>query len=564
MAPVHMLLLKDIVVMFGLAVVVALACHRLKIPTVVGLIVTGVIAGPHGLGLTTEIDAVEMLAEIGVIFLLFTIGLEFSIASIAHVKRLFFVGGLLQVGITALVVFGACVGFGITPPRAILFGLVASLSSTAIILRLLQERSELTSPHGKGAMAILIFQDVAFVPMMLVIPFLAGTGGGDAWTEVGWLVAKVAVIWFVIGFGAPRLVPRVFTGIARTQSNELFLLSVGVLCFFVAWLTSLAGLSLALGAFLAGLILSDSEHSHRALENVLPFRDVFSSFFFVSMGMLLDAGYVMAHLPAVIAVTAGIMVLKAIVTSGIMLGIGLPYRVSTMTGLSLAQAGEFSLLLLSAALGAALIDDEAYQFVLAVCLFSMAAAPFVLNASRRVADLGLRLPLPVKIREGRYFVSDDVDEGLSDHIVIVGYGVIGAMVGHSAKLCNIAYEAIEISYDIVQEQRKRGVPIFYGDATQEASLVKANIKSARVCVVAIPDPIGTMRVVSLARRLNPDVEIVARVRYVRDMVRLYALGANEIVSEETEASIKIFTIVLEKFGVDPDVIEGFGGVPHKR
>ncbi len=560
----HMLLLKDIVVMFGLAVAVAVLCHRLKIPTVVGLILTGVIAGPHGLGLTTEIDAVEMLAEIGVIFLLFTIGLEFSIASIRQVKRLFFLGGPLQVGLTALVATGLCVILAVPIQQAILFGLVASLSSTAIILRLLQERSTLTSPHGKGAMAILIFQDIAFVPMMLVIPFLVGMGGDDVWRDVGGLVAKVAVIWFAVGVGAPRLVPRLMTGIARTQSNELFLLSLGVLCFFVAWLTSLAGLSLALGAFLAGLILSDSEHSHRALENVLPFRDVFSAFFFVSMGMLLDAGYVSAHLPAILATAAALMVIKALVTGGVMLGVGLPFRVSAMTGLSLAQAGEFSLLLLSAALAVGLVDDNAYQFVLAVCLFTMAAAPFVVMGAARLADLGARLPLPVRVREGRYYVADDADEGLQDHIVVVGYGVIGAMVGHSAKLCDIRYEAIEISYDIVQEQRERGVPIFYGDATQEASLLKANIKSARVCVVAIPDPTGAAHVVALARRLNPDVVIVARVRYVRDMARLYGLGANEVVSEETEASIKIFTVVLEKFGVDPDVIEGFGGIPQRR
>ncbi len=559
-----MLLLKDIVVMFGLAVVVALACHRLRIPTVVGLIITGVIAGPHGLGLTTEIDAVEMLAEIGVIFLLFTIGLEFSISSIAHVKRLFFAGGPLQVALTTTAVFGLCVVFGVPTRQAILYALVASLSSTAIVLRLLQERTELTSPHGKGAMAILIFQDIAFVPMMLVVPFLSGLQSANVWREAGLLVAKVAVIWFVIGVAAPRLVPNVLTRIARTQSNELFLLSIGVLCFFVAWLTSLAGLSLALGAFLAGLILSDSEHSHRALENVLPFRDVFSSFFFVSMGMLLNAEYVLAHMPAILAATIAIMVLKGLVTTGVMLGVGLPYRVSAMTGLSLAQAGEFSLLLLSAALGVSLVDDQAYQFVLAVCLFSMAAAPFVVSASHHLADFGSRLPFPVKVREGRYFVSSDFDEGLTDHIIIVGYGVIGAMVGHSAKLCDIRYQAIEISYDIVQEQRARGVPIFYGDATQEASLVKANIRAARVCVVAIPDPIGAGRVVSTARRLNPDVEIVARVRYVRDMARLYSLGANEVVSEETEASIKMFSMVLEKYGVSADVIEGFGGVPQRR
>jgi K+:H+ antiporter len=556
-------LLKDIFVIFGLAVGVALVCHRLRIPAVVGLIITGVIAGPHGLGLTSEAHAVQQLAELGVIFLLFTIGLEFSVESIRHTKRLFFVGGSLQVVITIVVAGGVAYAFGVGAARAVFFGSIASLSSTAIILKLLQDRNELTSPHGKATMAILIFQDIVFVPMMLMIPFLAGQGSTNIWWAIGGLVVKVVVIWLVVALAAPRLVPQVLTRVARTQSNELFLLSVGALCFAVAWLTSLAGLSLALGAFLAGLILSDSEHSHRALEHVLPFRDVFSSFFFVSMGMLLDFRYVTGHAPQVIVATLGVVALKAVVTSGVVMGIGLPYRVSALTGLSLAQTGEFSLLLLSAGLGAGLVSADGYQFVLAVCLFSMAAAPFLVGAAHRLSDFSMRAPMPVKMREGRFFIADAPDEAMRDHIVIVGYGVIGAMVGHSAKLCDISYEAIEINFDMVREQRARGVPIFYGDATQEASLVKANIRTARVLVVAIPDPVGAARVVALARRLNPTVEIVARVRYVRDMARLYQLGANEIVSEEVEASIKIFSVVLERYGVAPEVIEGFGGVPRR-
>lgn len=557
-------LLKDIFVIFGLAVGVALICHRFRIPPVVGLIITGVIAGPHGLGLTTEAEAVKQLAEVGVIFLLFTIGLEFSIDSIRLVKRLFFVGGPLQVFGTAGIVFGLALARGAGVPLAILIGLTASLSSTAIILKLLQDRSELTSPHGKGTMAILIFQDIAFVPMMLVIPFLAGQGTENMWAQVGWLVVKVAIIWLAVAFAAPRLVPRLLTYIARTQSNELFLLSTGVLCFAVAWLTSLAGLSLALGAFLAGLILSDSEHSHRTLENILPFRDVFSSFFFISMGMLLDARYVAAHAPEVLLGTAAVIVIKGLVTTGVMEMLGLPYRVSALTGISLAQTGEFSLILLSAGLAAGLLSEGDYQFVLAACLFSMVTAPFLVSVAHLLTDLAARTPMPTKLREGRYFVHGDATQRPTDHIVIVGYGVIGAMVGHSARLCNIPYEAIELNYDMVRMQQQRGVPIFYGDATQEASLLKANIRAARVLVVAIPDPNGTQRVVALARRLNPGVDIVTRTRYVRDMARLYALGANDIVSEEVEASIKIFSVVLEKYGVAPDVIEGFGGVTHRQ
>jgi len=453
---------------------------------------------------------------------------------------------------------------GFSLSASVLLGLLASLSSTAIILKLLQSRSEITSPQGKGTLAILIFQDIAFVPMMLSIPFLAGRAEGSPWLSIALLLLKVVVIWLVIWLVAPRLVPRMLTAIARTGSNELFLLSIGVICFAVAWATSLLGLSLALGAFLAGLILSDSEHSHRTLENALPFRDAFSSFFFVSIGMLLDSRYVANHAVTLLAATLLLIVLKALVSTGVMLGVGLPFRVSALTGMSLAQTGEFSLLVLAAGFTAGIFDNDQYQMILAVCLFSMVAAPVLVGLQHRVSELAARLPMPTAMREGHYFIAGEPDPKLVDHIVIAGYGVIGAMVGHSARLCNIPYDTIELDYEIVREQSERGVPIFYGDATQEASLIKANLPAARVFVVAIPDPTGAARAVSLARRINPKVHIVARVRYVRDMARLYQLGANEIVSEEVEASIKIFSAVLSHYGVADEVIREFGGVAPPR
>jgi CPA2 family monovalent cation:H+ antiporter-2 len=557
-------LLRDIFLIFSVAVAVAFASHRLRVPTVVGLIVAGVIAGPYGLGLVQDTHAVEQLAEIGVIFLLFTIGLEFSVESIARVKRLFFVGGPLQVIATALPLAFVGRAAGLSAQGAVLVGLLGSLSSTAIILRLLQSRSELTSPQGKGAMAILIFQDIAFVPMMLAIPFLAGQVQGAPWLQIALLVAKAIGIWLVIWLVAPRLVPRMLTAIARTGSNELFLLSIGVICFAVAFGTSLLGLSLALGAFLAGLILSDSEHSHRTLENVLPFRDAFSSFFFVSIGMLLDAEYVVENAAVLAGLTALFIVVKAVASTVVMQAVGLPYRVSALTGLSLAQTGEFSLLVLAAGFSARVVDSHQYQLILAVCLFSMMAAPFIVGAQHRVTDWLARAPMPTAVREGRYFIAAEPDPKLVDHIVIAGYGVIGAMVGHSAKLCEISYDTIEMDYSIVQEQSNRGVPIFYGDATQEASLLKANLPGARVFVVAIPDPLGAARAIAAARRLNPRVHIVARVRYVRDMSRLYQLGANVIVSEEVEASIKIFSAVLGHYGVPDEMIEEFGGIAPRH
>jgi len=283
-------LLSDMVIIFSLSIAVIFVCHRLRVPAIVGFLLTGVLAGPHGLRLIDRVHTVEILAEVGVISLLFTIGLEFSLKTLLQIKRSILIGGSLQVLLTLLGAFAIGSQIGRTFGESIFIGFLLSLSSTAIVLKLLQERAEVDTRYGQTALAILIFQDIIIVPMMLFTPLLAGATG-NLGTSLLILLAKAIGTILLVFLSAEWIVPHVLYQIARTRSRELFLLSVVVICFGVAWLTSSVGLSLTLGAFLAGLIISESEYSHQALSSILPFRDLFTSLFFVSIGMLLDVGF---------------------------------------------------------------------------------------------------------------------------------------------------------------------------------------------------------------------------------------------------------------------------------
>ncbi|HDO30449.1 MAG TPA: potassium transporter KefB, partial [Desulfobacteraceae bacterium] len=328
-------LLTDIVIIFGLAVAVLLFFHFLRLPSVVGLLLTGILAGPHGFGLVGAVHEVEVLAEIGVILLLFTIGIEFSFKKLIEIKKQVVVGGSLQVGLTILVVFIIARQLGLSSAEAIFYGFLISLSSTAIVLRLIQERAEVDTPHGRAGLGILLFQDVIIVPMILITPMLSGNQPGGIDSGIFFIAAKGLAIVILVPVAAKWLMPWLLHQVARTKSNELFLLSVVAICLAIAWLTSKAGLSLALGAFLAGLIISETEYSHQALGNILPFRNVFTSFFFVSIGMLLDTGFLVNNPLIILTVSAGVLILKALIAGSAVILLGLPLRSGILTGLSI-------------------------------------------------------------------------------------------------------------------------------------------------------------------------------------------------------------------------------------
>ena len=553
-------LLSNIVIIFGLSIAVLLLCYRLHIPAIVGYLLTGVMAGPHGLGLIGEASEVEILAELGVVLLLFTIGIEFSLKSLVRIKRSALIGGPLQVIATMVAASLLSWKLGLSWRESIFIGFLISLSSTAIVLKLFQESATVDSPHGSTALGILIFQDIIIVPMILLTPLLAGSTGNLAKSLLILSVKGIGIILLVI-IGARWVVPYLMYQIARTRSRELFLLSIVALCLGIAWLTHHIGLSLALGAFLAGLILSESEYSGHALGNILPFRDVFTSFFFISIGMLLDVGFLLQR-PGLIAVIAlCVLSLKAIIAGSTAVLLGFPLRTIILVGLALSQIGEFSFILSRSGIEYGLLPATTYQIFLVVSVITMAATPFLLALGPHAADRALHLPLPRRLKAGLYFVptitSPETKIHQKDHLIIVGFGLNGRNVARSARAVGIPYVIIEMNPETVRAEKSKGEPIYFGDAIQEAVLTHARVKGARVLVVVISDPTATRRIIEIARRLNPILYIIARTRFVQEMKHLYELGSNEVIPEEFETSVEIFTRVLGKYLIPRDEIEKF-------
>ncbi len=552
-------LLQDVVIILGLSVFVIFLLQRLKLPVILGLLLTGLIAGPHGLSLVKASHEVDIMAEIGVILLLFTIGMEFSLKRLASIRKAVLLGGSIQVVVTILVVFGVTKLFGFGTPQAIFLGLLFSLSSTAIILKLLQEKGELNSPHGQSSLAILIYQDIIVVPMMLFTPILAGQGGNIA-TTLLWLILKGVFIIAIVFISARFLVPTILYQIVKTKSKELFILAVVVICFSVTWLSSELGLSLSLGAFMAGLIISESEYSHQATSTVLPFREVFTSFFFVSMGMLLNTTFLIQHIWLILALTVLTIIIKASIASIAAFVLRYPLRTVILIGFILFQVGEFSLILSRTGMEYNLLTESTYQYFLSISILTMGITPFVIEGGRKLAEfVGDKKEKafgtePQPIEQGAKTTDD---EEVKDHVVIVGFGINGENLAKAARYANIPYRILELNAKTVKEQREKGEPIIFGDPVHPHILEEVNIEQARIVVIAISDPTAIRNIISNIRSFSKKVHIIVRTRYLSEMDELFKLGADEVIPEEFETSIEIFTRVMSNYLIPSDEIESF-------
>lgn len=546
--------IKDISIILAFSILILLMCYRFKIPEIIGFLLTGILVGPYGFGIFTNTSEIEFLAEIGVVLLLFTIGIEFSFKRLLDLKKQFFVGGVLQVTLTFIAAFIISNTIGLSLNSAILIGFLLALSSTAIVLRLLQERDEMDSPHGRIILGVLIFQDIIAVPMMMVIPFLTGNPGSFV-QSVPLLILEAAGVILLVIIGTIWIVPRVLYRVARTRSNELFMLCIVVICLAMAWLTSSIGLSLALGAFLAGLIISESQYSYQALGSILPFRYVFTSFFFISIGMLLDVGFFMSHPALIIMAAIAFILIKAIMAGATTLLMGYPVRTAVLTGLALSQVGEFSFILSQIGLDSGLLTADLYQLFLVTSIVTMAATPFLIASSHKVSDIVCRFAISDKIKYRP--ATDETVNGttIKDHLVIIGYGLNGKNIAKAAKASSIPYRIIEMNPDTVIYERSKGEPIYYGDATNNEVLMHAGITEARIIVIAISDAMATRRIIKSIRQLNPKAHILVRTRYLKEMKLLYELGANEVIPEEFETSVEIFARVLKKYLVPKETID---------
>jgi len=542
--------LRDLIIIFSWSALVVLLFDKMKIPAIVGFLVSGVMLGPNGLSLIHDKHAVEMLAEIGVVLLLFTVGLEFSMTRIYQMRNMVLVGGSIQVFLTVAVT--AVLAYVITGDfnKSVFIGFLVALSSTAVVLKELMNRAEINTMQGQGITGILVFQDLCAVPMMLLIPFLAG--GAVSGVALLTLLLKAAFLLFMVLAATKWVVPHLLFHTVSTRNRELFIIVVLLMCLGTAYITFEAGLSLALGAFLAGMMIADSEYSHQVVAEVLPFRDILNSLFFVSIGMLLDIRYAFDNLPMVLAATAGIILIKFPIAAIPSLLLRHPFRLSIATGFALSQIGEFSFVLARFGQSAGMELGGLYQTFLAAAIITMAATPFLMSNTPRVAAILLkRFP---RRRQERTDVRGEKYAPIRDHVIILGYGLNGQHLARVLKTTGIPYNILDFNPSTVRENVRLGEPIHYGDGTREHVLSHVGIQKARVLVIATSDPTIERRIVSIARGMNPKLHITVRTRYVKEIESLMALGANEVIPEEFETSIEIFAHVLQTYSVPYNVI----------
>ena len=549
--------LGNLLVIFSVSIAVVFIFHQFRLPSIAGFLVAGALIGPHGLNLIGDIGTVQVLAEIGVVLLLFTIGIEFSLVQLASLRRLLFVAGPIQVGSVLLVAWLGATVVGLTWQEGIFWGFLVSLSSTAIVLKALSNRGDSDSIHGRTTVGILIFQDLAVVPMMLLTPILASRGEGSGGSVLYTLAGSILVVGLII-VAAWYAVPKLLEHIVRSRSRELFLLTIIVLCLGIAWLTSLGGLSLALGAFIAGLVISESEYSHQAMADVLPFRDSFNSLFFVSIGILMDWRVLIDHTVLVGGLLLAILLVKFVAGGAASLAMNIPPRSAFMVGVALAQVGEFSFLLAQQGQESGLLRGAPYQVFLSVSVLSMIVTPFLMQWSplmaRRIeAVQRLRHWLPMRT-EAHMLQTEGKQIRLKDHVIIVGYGLNGRNLARVLSETEIPHLALDLDGDTVRRESRHGVPIYYGDATNPNVLRHVKIEDAKVLVVAISDPFITRRTVQVAKGLNPKVRVVVRTRYLRELEELHDIGADDVVPEEFETSIEIFALVLRTYNLPQDFI----------
>jgi monovalent cation:H+ antiporter-2, CPA2 family len=549
-------ILKELAIIAALGMAVTALLSKLRLPTVAGLLTAGALVGPFVLGLVGDIGAIEALADVGVILLLFTIGLEFSVERLTQVLRQAALGGFVQVVATIAATAAVAMALGQRPARAVFYGFVLSLSSTAIVLGALSEGGETDAPHGRFIVGTLIFQDLCVIPMVLLVPvFGDGKSLVATVSEIGIAMGKAVVVVASVLILSKLLVPRLLRWVDASRGRETFLLAILALCIGTAWLTSLVGLSLALGAFLGGMIVADTEFQHRAMGEMIPLRNAFVSLFFVSLGMLFDPRILVTQ-PLVVAVTLfGFVVAKGVIAALSAVLLRFPPRAAWLAGVGLAQFGEFGFVLLKLGDSVGLTDRATFSALLSAGILSMFFAPLLIRAAPHLTA-GERMLAPLtRVFGVRRMMQPPRVEPLTDHVVVIGYGIAGQLVSQSLNLCSIPYTALELNAETVRRARATGEPVHYADATSPESLHRANVPAARLVVVLINDPKAATRVVASVHRVAPNIPVVIRTRYYTDRARLMAVGATEVISEEVEASIEVLTRLLRRLEVPRNVIE---------
>jgi CPA2 family monovalent cation:H+ antiporter-2 len=525
----------EVLILLATAVVFALLLQRLRVSPIIGYLLGGALIGPHGLGLIANIETIQGLAEFGVVFLLFTIGIELSVRRLWVMRRLVFGLGTAQVFLTAIPIGAIAYFAGSSIDDSIVIGSALALSSTALVLQVLIDRAEISDRFGRAAFAILLMQDLAVVPFLVLVPLL-GEGTGDSFALLKALgfaaVQAVVVIGLVVLIGRFVLRP-VIDQVAATRNSELFAVLVLLIVLGIGFVTSLAGLSMALGAFLAGLLLAESPYRHQIEANIRPFRGILLGLFFMTVGAMIDGGALLERAPLVAAIVLGLIAGKALVAAVLARVFGLNRVDAVRTGLMLANCGEFGFVIFAAATATGLIDEETGT-LLTLCIALSMLAPPVLSV------LGARLVhLHPQDAHREYEVLADEAEALNAHAVILGFGRMGQTVARLLDGAKVRWVALDLDARHVARAHQRGFPVYFGDGTQHAVLDAAGAARACVIVVTLDNAVAVERAVEAARLLRADLPIAARARDHDQVLRLEKLGAEAVIPETVEASIQL-------------------------
>ena len=538
--------LELVLIFLASAVLVVVVFRMLHLPPLLGYLLAGIVIGPHALGWIPESKEGRYLAEFGVVFLMFSIGLEFSLPKLFQMRRTVFGLGLSQVALTLAAGLAACVLAGLGWKPGLVLGGALAMSSTAIVVRMYAERLQLETPHGRQVVGVLLFQDLAVVPLLIVIPTLA-QGEGELAAKLAIALGKAAVVLIVLLFVGQKLMRGWFHIVARRRSHELFILNVLLITLGLAWLTELAGLSLALGAFLAGMLIAETGYRHQVEEDIKPFREVLLGLFFVSVGMQLDLRIVRDNLALVAFLFALPVLFKVVLVAGLSWLYGGTPGTALRAGLALGQAGEFGLVIIALAASVGVLERELVQIASAAMLLSMLAAPFLIQYSDRLV---LRLATSEWMLRSLELHQIAVKSLATEHhVIICGYGRTGQSLAHLFEREGIRYVALDLDPQHVREGANAGEPVVYGDSTRRETLIAAGIARASALVISFADTSAALRVLHHARELNPGVPVVVRTRDDADLDQLIAAGAAEVVPETFESSLMLASHALVLLGV---------------
>ncbi len=542
-----------LLIVAAISIIVVYISNKIKIPPLIGFILTGILIGPSGLALIKLNNEVDLFSEIGIVLILFSVGVDFSLNKLLSLKKVIFVGGASQLILSILFTLIISLAIGYSFNTSLFLGFIISVSSTAIILKLLMNTAQMDSPAGRISMGILIFQDLAVVPMILLVPILTGQSN-NILESILFLIIKFLGILIYLFVSIKYVMPKLIFNVAKTKIKELFLFFIILIVLFSLYLAQSTGLSVALGAFIAGLIIAETDYNHETLSFVEPLRDIFGSIFFVSVGMLFNPSTILHNFNFIFLSLIIILLIKFISGFVAVKIIGYPIRIIITVALFISQVGEFSFVLAGIGLNQGILDKELYDSIISLTVLTLLITPILFNFSPIITK---RLSNRLKIKNNDFYSIEEADIELDNHIIIIGYGINGRNLALAAKFANLKYIIIEMNPITVRNEKANGEPIFYGDASQDAILKSLSIDSAKICVIAISDPAATRSITSIAKKINPNVFLIARTRFMQEVEPLLQLGADYVIPEEYETSIQIFSKVLLKYMVPTSDIQTF-------